>query len=597
MMKGIVLAGGTGSRLFPSTKVVNKHLLPVFDRPMIQYSIETLKNSGIRDILVITSHHNAGDFLRLLGSGAESGVNITYKVQDGAGGIAQALSLAEGFAHNEPVAVVLGDNIFEDDFSEAVFRFRSGAHVFVKEVEDPERFGVVDIDNNGLVQSIVEKPTLPKSNLAQTGFYLYDEQLFDIIRDIKPSERGELEITDVNNKYLEKSQLVASKIYGMWIDAGTHDSLLEASILAQEAFDPNKVRQKRRQKAVADPASLTPKVTIGITTHNSEKYIRPCFESIFKQDHANFEVCVFDNNSTDNTLNILKEEFPEVKITNSRKNLGFARAHNTLIRESDGEFYACLNVDMMLESNFVSELVSAIEQKPSYGSAAPKLKRWDFHSFEAGESSQGKTNFLDTVGIKILKSHRFEDIGQSEVDFGQYDSGENIFGVSAAGALYRRKALEDISFENENNDKEYFDEAMFLYKEDIDLAYRLQWAGWKCAYTPKSVGYHDRTIALKKGGTVEMIKNRLKKSAFINRQSFLNHQILLEKNFSADFSPSVRGATTWYNSKVLLYILFLEPQSIGAWFRILKMRKRLKAWRKTMPRRVSKAEIEKFMEN
>ena len=241
------MAGGAGERLFPSTKVTNKHLIPVFDRPMVHYPIQTLKNSGIRDILVVTNTENIGDFMRLLGSGVELGVNFTYKIQDGSGGIAQALSLASDFAGGDSIAMILADNIFEDDFTEEVLHFKSGAQIFVKEVEDPERFGVVELDKNGIVRSLEEKPALPKTNLAQTGLYLYDAQVFDFIQQIEPSERGELEITDVNRLYLERGQLRASKVFGMWVDAGTHESLLEASILAQEAFDPERVKLRLRQ--------------------------------------------------------------------------------------------------------------------------------------------------------------------------------------------------------------------------------------------------------------------------------------------------------------------------------------------------------------
>jgi len=595
-MKGIILAGGTGSRLFPSTRVTNKHLLPVFNKPMISYSIDTLKNSGIQDILIITAAHNAGDFLRLLGSGNEHGVNLTYRVQDGSGGIAQALGLAEDFANNEPVAVILADNIFEDDFADSLIRFRDGAQIFIKKVDDPERFGVVELDENRYVKSVIEKPALPKSNLAQTGFYIYDEKVFDIIRELEPSERGELEITDVNQKYLEQDKLNASEIFGMWIDAGTHDSLLEASILAQEAFDPERIRIRREKQAKVNPVDLTPKITVGVVTHNSEKYIQPCLESIENQNYLNFEIKVFDNNSTDNTRTLLSTHFSDIEVIESAQNIGFAAAHNQIIRNSEGDFYACVNIDTILETNFLSELVSSIDQKPSFGSASPKLKRWDFGAFLKGESSQGKTNFLDSVGMKILRSHRFEDIGQGEVDFGQYDASESIFGASAAAVLFRRKALEDIGFKNERGDIEYFDEAMFMYKEDVDLAYRLQWAGWKCAYTPKSVGYHDRTVSKKKGGTIETIKNRFKKSSKVNRNSLLNHQILLEKNFTPEFSSGVRGATFWYNIKVLLFVMVFETESLSAVWRLFKMRKRIRAWKKDMPKRVSKAEIEKFME-
>lgn len=230
-MKGIVLAGGTGTRLRPMTLVTNKHLLPIYDKPMIFYPIETLKKAGITDILIVTGPESAGDFLKLLGSGKALGVDLTYKVQDQAGGIAQALSLAESFTDNQPFAVILGDNIFEDDFSKEIKNFKQGARVFLKELKDNARFGVPEI-KNGKIISIEEKPSKPKSAYAVAGLYLYDAQVFPIIKQLKPSSRGELEITDVNCAYLGKSRLDYSVVKGFWSDAGTVSSLMRAAEFA-----------------------------------------------------------------------------------------------------------------------------------------------------------------------------------------------------------------------------------------------------------------------------------------------------------------------------------------------------------------------------
>ncbi len=600
-MRGVILAGGTGSRLFPSTKVTNKHLLPVFNKPMIHYPIETLKNSGIRDILIVTGAEHAGDFMQLLGSGLDFGVNFTYRVQDGSGGIAQALSLAEDFAQGDPIAVVLSDNIFEEDFTEDVFYFKSGAQIFVKEVDEPERFGVVELDSDGLVKSIQEKPALPRSRLAQTGFSIYDSQVFDFIRTLEPSARGELEITDVNNIYRNKKQLKALQIQGMWIDAGTHTSLLEASILAQESFDPERVKRRIKSKeGVQSPAILKiPKVTIGILTHNSEAYVQHCLNSLKAQNYDHLEIVVFDNNSSDDTRIIIEENFPEVRLLTSEENLGFGTAHNRIMHKTENDMYGCFNVDMIFEPNFVSEMVKTLEKKPIYGSVGGKIKRWDFQTFSKnpqGMREMGKTNFIDSFGLRILKSHRFEDIGQGEVDYGQYDNEQEVFGVSGAAVLYRRKALDDIAFINEEEDREYFDESMFMYKEDIDLAYRLQWAGWRCLYTPHSIAYHDRSVSAQGKGVVALIRNRQRKSKTVNQISYLNHQILLRKNFASDFSPKVRGATWWYNFKVFVYILIFETELLVQWWKFFRLKKNIDARRKAMPRRISKAEIEKFME-
>ena len=233
-MKGVVLAGGTGSRLYPLTRVTNKHLLPVYDRPMVYYPIQTLVDAGIRDILLVTGGLNSGDFLRLLANGKEFGLNrLHYAYQDGEAGIADALRLAEHFAEGDSICVVLGDNILEKSIRGAVDEFRkneAGARVLLKEVPDAQRFGVADIQG-GRIVGIAEKPASPKSNYAVTGVYMYDPSVFEKIRKVVPSKRGELEITDVNNLYIQEGALTYSILDGWWTDAGTFESLLRAQNL------------------------------------------------------------------------------------------------------------------------------------------------------------------------------------------------------------------------------------------------------------------------------------------------------------------------------------------------------------------------------
>lgn len=233
-MKGIVLAGGLGTRLHPLTKVTNKHLLPIYDKPMIYYPIELMVDAGIRDILIVTGGKNAGDFLRLLGNGREFGLNhINYTYQEGEGGIAAALSLAEFFADQHPICVILGDNILEGSISRYVANFKeqsSGARILLKEVSDPQRFGVPEIQGNQIVR-IDEKPSNPASRYAVTGIYMYDQSVFEIIKTLKPSKRGELEITDVNNAFIDQGKMQYDILDGWWTDAGTFESLLHASNL------------------------------------------------------------------------------------------------------------------------------------------------------------------------------------------------------------------------------------------------------------------------------------------------------------------------------------------------------------------------------
>lgn len=236
-MKGIVLAGGLGTRMLPLTKITNKHLLPVFNKPMIYYPIQTLVDAGIEDILLVTGGTNAGDFLRLLGNGKEFGLkHLNYTYQEGEGGIAEALGLAEYFAGGEKIVVILGDNLLQQGIKKAVDNFQrqeKGAKILLKEVSQPQRFGVAEISGNRIV-SIEEKPKAPKSNLIVTGFYMYDNQVFDIVKTLKPSARGELEITDVNNAYIERGTMTFEILEGWWTDAGTFESLYNATCLIAE---------------------------------------------------------------------------------------------------------------------------------------------------------------------------------------------------------------------------------------------------------------------------------------------------------------------------------------------------------------------------
>jgi len=233
-MKGIILSGGHGTRLSPCTKVTSKQLLPIYHRPMIYYPLNTLIKAGIKEIMIIVAPERAGDYLNLLGSGKEFGVKFTYEVQDKPAGIAQAFTIGENFIDDDDVTLILGDNIFEDDLSGAIKDFKSGAKVFAKKVTDPERFGVVKFNDQMKAEKIVEKPKDWMSDYAVTGLYVYDHRVVEIAKNLQPSGRGELEITDINIKYLEMGELEVGIVNGAWIDAGTFDSLLEAQILAKE---------------------------------------------------------------------------------------------------------------------------------------------------------------------------------------------------------------------------------------------------------------------------------------------------------------------------------------------------------------------------
>ncbi|MBA3047885.1 NTP transferase domain-containing protein [Patescibacteria group bacterium] len=240
-MKGIILSGGSATRLRPCTKVTSKQLLPVYNRPMIYYPLNTLIKAGIKEILIIVAPERAGDYLNLLGSGKEFGVKFTYEIQDEPKGLAEAFIIGEKFIDEDNVTMILGDNIFEDDFSQDIKSFKSGGKVFAKKVHDPERFGIVEFDKKNKAISIEEKPKSPKSNYCVTGLYIYDSRVIEAAKSLKPSKRGELEITDLNNWYLEKGELEVAMVKGEWIDAGTFDSLLRAQNFAKEKMQDKMV--------------------------------------------------------------------------------------------------------------------------------------------------------------------------------------------------------------------------------------------------------------------------------------------------------------------------------------------------------------------
>ncbi|HLL60325.1 MAG TPA: sugar phosphate nucleotidyltransferase [Candidatus Nitrosocosmicus sp.] len=228
-MKGIILAGGRATRLRPLTKITSKQLLPVYNKPMIFYPLETLLRAGIKDVLIIMAPEYAGHFLNLLGSGRDFGAKFSYEVQEEPRGLADAFIVGENFIGDDNVTMILGDNIFDFNFETSITSFEKGGKVFAKKVDDPERFGVVEFDDQMNVVSIVEKPTEPKSNFAVVGIYIYDNNVINIAKNLKPSPRGEIEITDINNAYLQKGELKVDMIDGIWEDAGTFDSLLRAN--------------------------------------------------------------------------------------------------------------------------------------------------------------------------------------------------------------------------------------------------------------------------------------------------------------------------------------------------------------------------------
>lgn len=596
-MKGVILAGGSGTRLYPNTRVTNKHLLPVYNQPMIYYAIQTLMKTGINEIMILPGKDNAGDFAKLLGSGRDFNTNFQFKVQDHAGGLAYAVGLAKEFVGDDNVTVIFGDNIIEDNIIKEVQEFRQGAINFLKQVPDPQRFGIAELDGDRII-NIEEKPLKPKSDWAVIGLYIYDSKVFEYIETLKPSVRGELEITDLNNIYIKKNSMKAAFIKGYWFDTGTHESLVDAAYALKNLNKPLEFLKME--------VSYSPKVLIGGVLFDSQdkkyttsKYLPNFIDSIKNQDYQNIQLVFVDNSPLQDNDNsrYLKNNYPTAKIIWTGENIGFAKANNLMIKEAlavKANYFMASNIDMIYESNVVSELVNAIMKTPQIGFALCKVKKWNFIDREG--VTKGKTNFIDTVGIEITKEHRFIDKGQGEIDHGQYDAEEEVFGASGAAVIYKLSALDDVAFIRDDGGKEYFDELMFMYKEDCDLSYRLQLAGYKCIYTPKATIYHDRTVQSDGKSIYDIIKGRLGRKKEYKEWSWLNHHIILQKMLENNYSGKVIWQTIWYEIKSNFYILLFEPHILKQWKYLFKIRKEIKARREQIKKRIdSKIYIEKLM--
>lgn len=591
-MKGVILAGGTGSRLYPNTKVTNKHLLPVYNKPMIYYPIENMLKAGITDILIMPGKDHAGDFAKLLGSGKDFNARFTFIVQDHAGGVAYPIKLIKNFVGDDDFLYMFGDNIFEHDFYEDVQQFKGGAKIFCKQVDDPRRFGVAEV-TDGKVVSIEEKPDNPKSDWAVTGAYIFDNKALEYVEQLTPSARGEYEITDLNNIYIKNGEMTATFMEGAWYDTGTHESLVRGAYELMTHDKPTEVYKFDVENS--------PKVGVGFILYNSMKYLPHFLPTLMRQDYKNIEFYVVNANGNENSddVQFIKENYPQITILEPGFNTGFAKGHNMMMNhaiENRVDFYTAINFDMILEEDFISELLNSIIRHPRNGSATGKIRRWDYSRRDV-EGDFGKTNFIDTAGLKVTREHRFMDRGQGEIDHGQYDSQEEIFGSSGAAVMYRLSALKDTAFLNEDGKSEFFDELMFMYKEDVDLAYRLQWGGYRCVYNPNAVCYHDRTIKSKGHGVFAIISNRWHRQAKYKEWSWLNHHIILKKFLANDLSYKVRLATLWYEIKSFIYILFFEPFLLKQFQELFKMRHQIRARKSQLKKRIDlKKNIEPWME-
>lgn len=590
-MKGIVFAQKSISP--DHTPGVNPYLSLIFDKPLILSSVEALKRSSVEEILILTNKTFLPGLADFLGNGSTFGVKIRFQITEKHNEL-EALSEASSFFEEDLVAVISGTEVFDADFTTEALYFQKGSEIFVKTQEPREGQTVIEISSDGSVDSMEHAPNFPKANKVLMGLYFFDRTLSEKLKSIE--KKSEKRILDVLNLYRAEKHLSVKSVTGNWISVHSPVDLLEASLLHQESLD---IRAQKSAviHSMTEKKEL-PKVSIGVLLHNSEKYVKACFDSLLAQDYPNFEIVVLDNASEDHSRAVFLENFgktPSTKIRMLReeKNIGFGNGHNRLIRETKSDFYFCANIDMIFEKNFVGNLVKSMQDQPNLGATGGKLKRWDFDAFSRGQT--GKTNFLDSVGISFLSNHRFEDMGQGDADFGQFEESREVFGISGAAVLLRRSALDDIAIEETGQPVSFFDPLMFAYKEDVDLAYRLQWAGWKAKFLPQAVAYHDRTARTHGRTFWQVVKNRFKKPAKINRYSFLNHKILLQKNFSQNFSFKILARTFAYNTKLFFYLLVFETETLLQWFRLIWMRGRINDHKKQIKKRISAKEMEKFM--
>lgn len=590
-MKGVILAGGKGTRLYPNTKVTNKHLLPVYNKPMIYYPIENLLKAGIDDILILPGKDHAGDFAKLLGSGKDFNARFTFIIQDFSGGVAYPIKLIKDFVGDDSFLYIFGDNIIDYDFYQDVQEFDGGAKIFCKQVDDPRQFGVAEVVDGNVV-SIEEKPENPKSKWAVIGAYIYDNNALKYVDELQPSARGEVEITDLNNIYIKNQEMQASFIEGDWYDTGTHENMAKAAY--------NLMKKDKPTEVFKFDVENSPKVGVGFILYNSMKYLPDFLPTLMRQDYKNMQVYAVNANGNPESEDVkfIKENYPEIKIIDPNINTGFAKGHNIMMQQSlddDCIFYTAINFDMIVEPNFISELLNSIIKTPRNGSATGKIKRWDFEGKD-GSSDFGRTNFIDTAGLQITSEHRFLDRGQGDIDHGQFDKEEEIFGSSGASVMFRLSALKDVAFVNEDGKSEFFDELMFMYKEDVDLAYRLQWAGYKCVYNPDAVVYHDRTIKSTGQGLWATIKNRRNRHQIYKEWSWLNHHIILKKFVDADYSFDVKWNTLKYEFKTFIYILLFEPFLLKQFFQLYRMRHEIKARKDQLKKRINiRKNIERWM--
>lgn len=399
-MKGIVLAGGMGTRLYPLTKITSKHLLPVYDKQMIFYPIETLKNAGIKDILVISDPKNIHLYKELLGTGADEGLHFEYKVQDRPKGLPEAFILGEDFIGGDNVALILGDNIFEDNFSQAVQTFKGGGRIFAKEVTDPERFGVVEFDKDSRVVSIEEKPSIPRSNFAIPGLYIFDARVVAYAKELTPSKRGELEIVDIQNKYLTKGELDVHKVEGAWIDAGTFDSLYKASKMIKE------------KKGEIDK-SRSNVVVLTVTYGSRWLFLSKVVEEVMKDPHVH-EFVIVDNGSSiqDKLKECVLKYGSRITILRNEKNTGSAGgfAHGLeYVRTTDNDFVLVLDDDNVPERDAIGQFLEIKKRIPEQkvvlvGNRTSIPGNEDFFYQPPLINAEPKGTFFETISFKKIKN-------------------------------------------------------------------------------------------------------------------------------------------------------------------------------------------------
>ena len=513
--RGVILAGGRGTRLLPATRVTNKHLLPIYDRPMILWPLQTLRQLGATEVLVITGTEHAGDFARLLGTGAEYGLRLTFRVQSGAGGIAEALSLAEDFAREGNIAATLGDNIFQADFANLAHDFGGGAQIFLKQVPDPHRFGIAQVDQHGMVQHLEEKPAKPRSSFAVTGMYFFDSQVFAHLRRTAPSARGEREIITALEAYRAAGQLRATQLSGAWLDAGTHESLHQASATVRAFLGQSPNNNNVQQEEAEIKAKPSVAIAVCVASWHSSKAVETALESAHRQIfNGTTEILLVGPDWAQPLAKrfgahfLCSKENPGIPaMANQALHFEYKKNANT---KSPPDYFLLLSPGADVpDPGFASKLQSAMWDH-RVAACAGKIFR---------QQNGKKTEILESAGLARGWGMSFFGRGVATAGADRFDEAAAPLGVPMGVGLWRRSALVSVGG---------FSEDFQRFHADADACLALRDAGFRVAFVPSARAWYAEDSSGPRGFWGHL-RNFFTRSAAVSATGLADQRALLKK--------------------------------------------------------------------